>query len=81
MSNSDSKGNSSVDTPLIEEYKISKTSIHSVMGQLTGVAVGLIGLSVALIRFGKDFAPEGNDLIIWYMVLVLLNFLIAYSIY
>ena len=72
---------------VLEEYKISKGYVNSVMTHLTAVSAGILGLSVAILRFGDTQAthvPQSvhtDKLLLWYTILFLLNFLVGYLAY
>ncbi len=67
-------------TLALDEYKISKDSIKSVMAQLSTVTASLLGLSIAILNYGAK-TDHNNNLFVWYMVLLLMNFILAYTIY
>lgn len=65
---------------ILEEYKISKDSIRAIMSQLATVVVSLLALSIAMLQFGTS-AGAATKILLWYMVLLLVNFLVAYVVY
>jgi hypothetical protein len=66
---------------VFEEYKISKESISSIMNQLSTVTASLLALSIAILQFSTDKVANNVEIVLWYMVLLLINFLAVYVVY
>ena len=66
---------------VLEEYKISKESIRSIMSQLSAVTTALLAVSIAMLQFSSNQQQSGIELLLWYMVLLLINFVAAYTVY
>ena len=51
------------------------------MSQLSTVTASLLALSIAILNFGASKSPPTVQVLLWYMVLLLMNFLAAYVFY
>lgn len=67
---------------IIKEYEISKDSIKSVMTQLIAVSASLITVTIVMLKLIFDDEKNvGQDPLLRYLVILMVNFLVAFTAY